>query len=211
MLNHWGKLRTWQNHMVAHALPYKQIVTYLGVIESLAAMPEGRFFALSDVLGVDKELSFSLSTDKYVTPLEGHFITADLDTAFDPGEGARDVYPVTSSAQVLTYEDETHISVNQYGAGRSVYLAGLPHSSQNARVLLRSILWATGNDSPDSNGGAPATWWTSNPDTDVAAWGSTFAVVNSTLKPVTTTVTGPGGISETVSLEPAAMAWFNLP
>ena len=282
VLNHWGKLRTWQNHMVAHALPYKQIVTYLGVIESLAAMPvevefisfddvlngkladvdvvinagqagtafsggdvwldpeltttirqwvheggafvgvgdpsaalhEGRFFALSDVLGVDKELGFSLSTDKYVTPLESHFITADLTSAFDAGEGARDVYPVTSSAQVLAYADETHIAVNEYGAGRGVYLAGLPHSSQNARLLLRSILWATRKDGsglPDAAQPAPAEWWTSNPDTDLAAWDNTFAVVNSTLAEVTTTVTGPNGINETVTLAPAGLAWFNLP
>lgn len=39
VLNHWGALRTWQTHMVAHALPNKQIVTYLGVIEALAGVP----------------------------------------------------------------------------------------------------------------------------------------------------------------------------
>lgn len=276
VLNHWGKLRTWQNFMVAHALPYKQIVTYLGVLEALAAMPvevefisfedvkngkladvdvvinagqvgtafsggdvwldpeltttirqwvhaggafigvgdpsavlhEGRFFALSDILGVDKELGFSLSTNKYVSPADSHFITADMTSAFDPGEGARDVYPVSSDTQVLAYAEETHIAVNEYGAGRGVYLAGLPHSSQNARVLLRSILWAADAAGSAQNEGAPATWWSSNPDTDLAVWADAFLVVNSTLTPVTTTVTGPNGITETVELAPVGSAWF---
>lgn len=274
VLNHWGALRTWQTHMVAHALPYKQIVAYLGVIEALAGMPvevefiafddvlangidsdvdviinagqaatsfsggnvwqdpklttklrqwvdaggaligvgdpsahlyEGRFYQLSDVFGVDKELGFSLSTDKYVTPVTEHFITNDLTEPFNPGEGARDVYPVTDSTQVLAYQAETHIAANEYGRGRAVYLAGLPHSSENARVLYRAILWAARKDQDTA---APAQWWTTNPRTDVAAWDDTFVVVNSTLETVTTTVTGPNGISETVNLGPAESKWF---
>ena len=39
ILNAWGKLRTWQTHMVAHALWYKQIYSYLGVLEALAGLP----------------------------------------------------------------------------------------------------------------------------------------------------------------------------
>lgn len=51
ILNAWGKLRAWQTHMVAHALWYKQIYSYLGVIESLAGLPfEVEFISFEDVL-----------------------------------------------------------------------------------------------------------------------------------------------------------------
>ncbi|MDO5721863.1 MAG: 1,3-beta-galactosyl-N-acetylhexosamine phosphorylase [Actinomycetaceae bacterium] len=39
VVNAWGKLRSWQTHMVAHALPYEQTQAYVGVIESLAGLP----------------------------------------------------------------------------------------------------------------------------------------------------------------------------
>lgn len=274
VLNHWGSLRTWQTHMVAHALPYKQIVTYLGVVESLAGMPvdvefisfddvltngigsdidviinagqagtafsggdvwldsklvttlrnwvseggafigigdpsatlhQGRFFQLADVLGVDRELGYSLSTDKYVVEDPNHFITADLLSAFDAGEGARDVYPVSRSTQAIRHNNETLIAANSYGDGRSVYLAGLPHSPENARVLLRAILWSAKKDASQDS---PLLWWTSNPGTDIAAWGNSYVVANSTLEAVETYVTGPQGISHVVRLGPAESAWF---
>lgn len=51
VLNSWGKLRTWQTNMVAHALWYKQIYSYLGVIEALAGLPlEVRFISFADVV-----------------------------------------------------------------------------------------------------------------------------------------------------------------
>ena len=36
VLNAWGKLRSWQTHMVAHAIPYKQTYSYIGIIEALS-------------------------------------------------------------------------------------------------------------------------------------------------------------------------------
>jgi 1,3-beta-galactosyl-N-acetylhexosamine phosphorylase len=50
VLNSWGALRTWQTYMVAHALWYKQIYSYVGVIESLAGLPlDVRFISFEDV------------------------------------------------------------------------------------------------------------------------------------------------------------------
>lgn len=51
MLNAWGELRSWQTHMVAHALWYKQIYSYLGVLESLAGLPfDLQFVSFEDAL-----------------------------------------------------------------------------------------------------------------------------------------------------------------
>lgn len=38
VLNAWGAMRTWQTHMVAHALPYSFTDPYVGVLEALAGM-----------------------------------------------------------------------------------------------------------------------------------------------------------------------------
>lgn len=39
ILNSWGSLRTWQTHMVAHALHYDFTAPYVGVLEALAGLP----------------------------------------------------------------------------------------------------------------------------------------------------------------------------
>ncbi len=50
IVNAWGKLRSWQTHMVAHALPYEQTQAYVGVIETLAGAPfPVRFLTFDEV------------------------------------------------------------------------------------------------------------------------------------------------------------------
>lgn len=238
VLNAWGKLRSWQTHMVAHALPYEQTEPYIGVLESLAGLdvdvsflsfeevlegvpedidvilnvgqagtaysggvwwtrPElqvairrfvargggfvgigdptaypanGVFFQLADVMGVDKEQSFSLSTDRYYAVSSEHFITENL--ALDVTGGARFTVPVTEDVQVLaarrsSSDPAVHTSgsaqasttsdaaaragsidaaVHPYGKGRSVYLSGLPYTAENARILQRALFWVAGKE-----------------------------------------------------------------
>lgn len=274
VLNHWGKLRSWQTHMVAHALWYKQIYTYLGALEALAGLPVdveflsfdevraggvpdgidvvlnagqagtsfsggdvwadadlvatlrawvhggggligigepsalragGRTFQLADVLGVDQEVGFSLSTDKYVDVAGDHFVTADLGPTPDVGEGAINVYPTAGGAQVLRFDGDVKVAVNTYGAGRSVYLAGLPYSAENARLLHRSLLWAAGADGPQP-------WWSSNPAVDVAAYpeAGAYVVVNSSTQPQTTRVRSADGEVVTVDLPAAGSVWSTI-
>ena len=52
---------------------------FIGVGEPSAYQFEGRYFQLSDVLGVDREMNFSLSTDKYNKMDSEHFILEDID------------------------------------------------------------------------------------------------------------------------------------
>ena len=52
---------------------------FIGVGEPSAYQFEGRYFQLSDVLGVDKETDFSLSTDKYNELNAEHFILEDIE------------------------------------------------------------------------------------------------------------------------------------
>lgn len=51
VLNCWGKLRSWSTHMVAHALWYKQIYSYQGILEALSGMAfDVQFVSFDDVV-----------------------------------------------------------------------------------------------------------------------------------------------------------------
>ena len=50
VLNCWGKMRAWGNHMVHHAIYYKQNYSYAGVIEALSGAPfDVRFLSFDDI------------------------------------------------------------------------------------------------------------------------------------------------------------------
>ena len=50
VLNSWGKMRSWGNHMVHHALYYKQNYSYAGIIETLSGAPfDVKFISFDDI------------------------------------------------------------------------------------------------------------------------------------------------------------------
>lgn len=56
VLNCWGKMRAWGNHMVHHALYYRQNYSYFGVIEALSGAPfDVKFISFDDIKN-DKDL-----------------------------------------------------------------------------------------------------------------------------------------------------------
>ena len=126
---------------------------FIGVGEPTACAKNGRFFQLADVLGVDEEKSLSLNTDKYnITATKTHFIFEDTAVP-DYGEDKKNVYAL-EKAQVLKIDfsdrftrkvnvGEVKAAVNEYGAGRSFYITGLPYSFENARLLYRALLWVS--------------------------------------------------------------------
>ncbi|ATD54005.1 1,3-beta-galactosyl-N-acetylhexosamine phosphorylase [Clostridium chauvoei] len=277
ILNCWGKLRTWQTHMVAHALWYKQIYTYLGVIEALSGMsldvkfisfddikndgiPEGidviinagdagtafsggekwndcdiitnvrkwifngggfvgigepsavlsggHYFQLSDALGVEKELGFSLSTDKYFkTQVDSHFITEDLTQDMDFGESQKNIYATNANTEIIKIENgDLLMSANKYGKGRAVYIAGLPYSEQNTRLLMRSCFYAANKESEMKK------WYVDNIYCEVSAYlkSNKYAIVNnSNEKQITNLYDGLGNVTK-IELEPAEIRWMDI-
>lgn len=277
VLNCFGKLRSWQTHMVAHALWYKQIYTYLGIIESLSGMSldvefisfddikqngvpsdidviinagdagtsfsggekwldkeivttlrgwiyngggfvgvgepsavleGGHFFQLAEALGVDKELGFSLSTDKYFkTPVEKHFITEDVVEPFNFGESQKNVYSKSKDTEIICYENgDLLMSANRYGKGRAVYIAGLPYSIQNTRILMRSCFYAAGKEDEMKK------WYADNLNCEVSAYLETkkYAVVNNSNEEQTTLVYDGNGNSVQMTLAPCEIKWINM-
>ena len=125
---------------------------FIGVGEPTAVQHGGRLFQLADILGVDKEVGFSLSQDKYNIEKKIHFITEDVEGEIDYGEGTKNIYALKNT-EVLDIEfserykrkvnvGEVKLAVNNFGKGRGVYIAGLPFSFQNARLLYRAMFYA---------------------------------------------------------------------
>ena len=56
VLNCWGRMRSWGNHMVHHAIHYKQNYSYFGIIEALSGAPFDVSFISFDDIKADKDL-----------------------------------------------------------------------------------------------------------------------------------------------------------
>ena len=111
----------------------------IGVGEPSAYLKNGRYFVLSDVFGVDKELGFTLSTDKYnLEKVSGHFILEDAKAPLDYGEGMKSIYAKPDTSVLDICGQDVFMAVNDYGKGRAFYMAGLPYNIQNERILYRA-------------------------------------------------------------------------
>ncbi len=126
---------------------------FIGVGQPTACLKDGKSFVLSDVLGIDEEKGFTLSEDKYNIEKKAHFITEDIEGEIDYGEGMKNIYALPKTDVLdIKFSDrfirkvnvgEVCLAANEYGHGRGVYIAGLPYSVQNARLLYRAIFWAS--------------------------------------------------------------------
>jgi 1,3-beta-galactosyl-N-acetylhexosamine phosphorylase len=181
---------------------------FLGVGEPSAYHRGGRYFQLADVLGVDKELGFTLSVDKYfTTAAERHFITEDRTEPFDFGESKKSVYALDRNTEILEYSREAvHLSAHRYGAGCGVYMAGLPYSFENTRLLLRALYCAAGREAELKR------WFAGNPGCEVHAYpeAGRYAVLNNTMQTQETVVYDGAGHTKTYTLEPGAIEWKTI-
>ena len=117
------------------------------------------------MLGVDREMGFSLSTDKYNEKNPQHFILEDIEGDIDFGEGTTRIYAQGDHYQILAMDGEySQLVVNQYGKGHGVYFAGLPYSPQNCRILLRAIYYAAGMEQEMKR------YYVTNVDTEVTVF-----------------------------------------
>lgn len=276
VLNCWGKMRAWGNHMVHHAIYHKQNYSYAGIIEALSGAPfdvryisfddirenpsaldeidvilnvgdaytaysggenwkderiltavkrfvyrgggfigvgepaayqwEGRFFQLSDILGVEEETGFTLNVDKYNWEEHKHFITEDCTGEIDFGEGKKNIFALENTTVIRQIEHGVQLAAHEFGAGRSVYMSGLPYSFENSRLLYRAILWVSGSES------RLLQWFSSNVNVEVHVYiqNGKYCVVNNTYEPQQTTVYKGDGTSFDLQLEANEILWYTI-
>ena len=179
---------------------------FIGVGEPTAYQFEGRYFQLSDVLGVDREMMYSLSTDKYNELNPNHFILEDIEGEVDFGEGMSRIYAQGEDYQILSMDGEySQLVVNDYGKGHGVYFAGLPYSPQNCRILMRAIYYAAGMEEEMKK------FYVTDVDTELAVFEKTgkIAVINNSKEAKRTDLYVNGELAEKLELEPMEMRWVD--
>ena len=87
VLNCWGKMRAWGNHMVHHAIYYKQNYSYAGVIEALSGAPfDVKFISFDDIR----------ENPEILDDIDVILNVGDADTAYTGGENWTDERIITT-------------------------------------------------------------------------------------------------------------------
>ncbi|MFD2211312.1 1,3-beta-galactosyl-N-acetylhexosamine phosphorylase [Virgibacillus halophilus] len=192
-----SKLRSWVHHGGG----------FVGIGEPTACHHQGHYFQLAKVLGVDKELGFGLSENKYFTePAASHFLTQDMDT-FDFGESQKNVYALDEHTEILAFADgSVHLAGNSFGKGRGVYIAGLPFSMENTRLLMRALYHAANKEDVFH------IWHADNIACEVHAYPEIgqYAVVNNSAEKQETNVYDGKGTKHRLILQPSEMIWEEI-
>lgn len=130
---------------------------FIGIGEPTAYLYGGKFFQLSDIMGIDMDIGYSLSEFKYnKNKIINHFILEDVKRKLEYGEDKKNIYAKKNTqildikfsykAKGITNFGEVKMAVNDFGKGRSFYVTGLPYNNDNIRVLYRAILWVANKE-----------------------------------------------------------------
>lgn len=208
----WSGAENWTDEKVVTAIRrfVDQGGGFIGVGEPTACQYEGRYFQLSDVLGADREMGFSMSTDKYneLSPkYRDHFILEDIKGEIDFGEGKNRIYAQGANYEILDMDGEySRLIVNSYGKGRSVYFTGLPYSPQNCRILLRAIYYAAHREEEMKK------YYVTNVETEVAAFekAGRVAVINNSKEDQMTDLYIHGSLKCSLDMKAMEMVWVEI-
>ena len=208
----WSGAENWTDEKVVTAIRrfVDQGGGFIGVGEPTACQYEGRYFQLSDVLGADREMGFSMSTDKYneLSPkYRDHFILEDIKGEIDFGEGKNRIYAQGTNYEILDMDGEySRLIVNSYGKGRSVYFTGLPYSPQNCRILLRAIYYAAHREEEMKK------YYVTNVETEVAAFekAGRVVVINNSKEDQMTDLYIHGSQKCSLDMKAMEMVWVEI-
>ncbi len=169
---------------------------FLGVNEPSAVPGYDTFFRLAPVLGIDKDTGDRVCHGKW------SFDVSKVDGLIPAGgtiSEKQNLYLTDGKAQVLMAQNGTPVfTINDFGKGKGVYLADFKMNLPNTRLLLNTILYATGQKSD---------YLTDNAATECAYYPDRkmLVVINNSDQPQTTTV---GTVK--VKLEPFATETINI-
>ena len=185
---------------------------FIGVGEPTACEGNGRYFQLADVLGVDEEIGYTLSVDKYNITKVPHELTAGLESV-DYGEDKKNIYALGKTKVLdIAFSDrfkrnvnagEVKMAVNEYGRGRSFYITGLPYSFENSRLLYKAMCYVAKKDLNVCYATNAAT------ECNYYPAAKKYAVVNNSDQPQTTDFYDIHGKKTILSLAPMEIRWVN--
>jgi len=205
----WSGGRNWADPEIATAV--RAFVArgggFIGCRGPTAFPYQGRYFQLADVLGVDQETSQNLQNAALPFQVDpDHFIMADVSSR-DRADDESFVYITHRDTRVLrANQGHVLLACNRFGDGRSVFLHALPYSLENSRLLLRSILWVSGQED------ALNAWHCRNLRTDCAFYPerNRLCAVNNAAEAQTTKLTDGSGAETQLALTPYESRWFEI-
>ncbi|MGN1052656.1 MAG: lacto-N-biose phosphorylase central domain-containing protein, partial [Candidatus Scatosoma sp.] len=177
---------------------------FIGIGEPSAIPYNGKFFQLSDVMGVEREMGQSLIYECYNTEVVKDFALEDCTQAPDVGEPLSNVY-AKPYASVLSFDNgQVRIATNVFGKGRSYYFTGLKYTLENSRMLYRAMLNSCGK------AGLLRRWYSENVNTECNYYPTTgyYAVLNNSCEEQETIVYDGEGNTQSITLEPMQIVWL---
>ncbi|MCD8002748.1 MAG: 1,3-beta-galactosyl-N-acetylhexosamine phosphorylase [Clostridia bacterium] len=169
---------------------------FIGVSEPSALRCGGRHFRLADIFGTDREVGATICHEKYKYERKPHFITAEMTK--EERRGVRfhnhtpGVYALSGDADIILSDEATGdiiMSAREFEAGRAVYMSGFTYSSEYARLLYRSLLYAAGREELESS------YMAKSPYVECAYFpkSGTLVAINSSKVDVATEIKTPNG------------------
>ncbi len=143
----WSGAKNWEDPTVVEALT--RFVArgggYLAFNEGGSVHDGFSYFALSEVLGLDRDEGDRICSGKYRFDItESHPITrwkADVPTV-------KGLFVLDGNTAVLKGENGIPaLTAKEFRAGRAVYWGGFAYSPKNARALMDALLWAARRES----------------------------------------------------------------
>ena len=188
---------------------------FVGIGEPTSCEYQGKFFQLSDVLGVEEELGKTIMFRRHNNKkTDAHFITEDIAGDIDYAQGANNVYAL-DGATVLDTESgindnvgvwycHVKMAVNNFGKGRSFYMAGMSYNADNTRLLYRAMLWAASKEDFLKKA------FSSNIHTECHYYpeSGTYAIINNSDKPQETWFYNIDGKKKQVEISPCGILWI---
>ena len=184
---------------------------FIGVGEPTACEGNGRYFQLADVLGVDEEIGFTLSNDKYNINKVDSPLTDGVGK-IDYGEDKKNVYALdgTEVLDIIISDrfkrnvnvGEVKMATNKFGKGRSFYITGIPYSFENSRLLYKAMCFVANKNLYVA--------YSTNPATECNYYESAgmYAVVNNSDDKQVTDFYDINGKKQTLELNPMEIKWI---
>lgn len=188
---------------------------FVGIGEPTSIDYQGKYFQLSDVLGVEEERGRTIMFNRYNTKKQfEHFITEDVLGEVDYGGGVDNIYAFDCSTIIdCKYEKDlpmginnchVKMAVNRFGKGRSFYMAGMNYNMSNTRLLYRALLWVAGKEKELKKA------FSSNIYTECHYYPEhkTYAIVNNSAETQSTVFYDIDGKSREVEIEASGILWI---
>ena len=188
---------------------------FIGIGEPSAYKYQGKFFQLSDLLGVEEELGNTALYCRYNNKVNNkHFILEDVDKPIEYGGSLNNIYALNNAAILDAYFDNklpsyadncnVRMAINDFGKGRSFYMTGMIFNHENTRLLYRALLWASHKEEEIKKA------FSSNYKTECHYYEKQklYAIVNNTNEKQKTTFFDINGKSEEINLDEREIKWI---